>query len=139
MAVGSAQGSKRKSSVSQKLCRGLCTSGLQAHSQLTTGCLGVSANKQELNAKDHGHRPSSSTAVKTRRDARAIRHQQKQAAGQEGARTLGEADEAAAWALNCDTMSSCQLPANDGPGLNWVPNTQLSLNAPTVKQHKYLY
>ena len=60
-------------------------------------------------------------------------------ARQEAARTLGEADEAAAWALNCDTASSCQLPANDGPGLNWVPDTQLSLNAPTVEQHKYLY
>ena len=52
MAAGSAQGSKRKSSVSQKLRRGLCTSGLQARSQLTAGCLGVSANRQELNAKD---------------------------------------------------------------------------------------
>lgn len=89
--------------------------------------------------KMHGHRSSSSKAVKTRRDAQAIRHQQKAAARQEAARTLGEADEAAAWALNCDTASSCQLPANDGPGLNWVPDTQLSLKAPTVEQHKYLY
>lgn len=74
--------------------------------------------------------------LKPEASSTSIRHQEKQAARQEGARTLEQAHEAAAWALDDDTSSTCQLPVNDGPGLNRVPDTQLSMLT-TAEQHEY--